>query len=420
MNSVSNAHARFANIDADDMATLGPSCASPLVAVAALSARMLAQSARQAGLRVAALDIFGDHDTRTASSLWLDIGGKGLSIDRARLVDALRRIARLPRVVGWIAGSGTEPLVGELGRMRELPPLLGNEPHAAAMVRDPRRFFTLLDELGIPHPNVSFTWPAGPGWLFKQADGCGGTHVVPAAHAPLAADASARHGYFQRLADGRPFSALFMAARGRATVIGFAEQLICAMGTKPFVHAGSVGPVSLPPPLARRLREAITAVSARAGLAGLNSCDFLLDGDEFAILEINARPSSTMSLYEEAWRECWPCGLLAHHIDACLRGQLPSEPGGQAPRCAGQQVLFAPHPLTCSAAFSDACLADPGCRDVPMPGTCIEAGQPLLTLVAVAPSPEGVRRALDAQCERVLARIETSYEPDHVPFVKHG
>ncbi len=402
------------------MVSLAPSRAAPIVAVAALSARMLAESARRAGLRAAALDLFGDRDTRAASSLWFDVGGETLSIDRERLVMALRRIARLPRVAGWIAGSGTEPLVAELSEMRGLPPLIGNDPRAAAAVRDPSRFFSMLDTLGIAHPPVSTTRPTEPGWLFKEADGCGGTHVVPAANAPRWDDAGAHRGYFQRQAKGRPFSALFVAARGRAQVLGFAEQLTSAIGDSPFVHTGSVGPVELPETLARRLREAIATVTAHAGLTGLNSCDFLLDGDDFALLEINARPSSTMALYEAAWREHWPFGLVAAHLDACLRGRLPNAPRGPAARCEGQQVLFAPRALTCSSALSDACMANPACRDVPMPGTRIEAGQPLVTVVANAPSRDAVKQALHHERERMLERIDTFEEPDHVLLVKHG
>ncbi|MBN3850999.1 ATP-binding protein, partial [Paraburkholderia sp. Ac-20342] len=80
---------------------------------------------------------------------------------------------------------------------------------------------------------------------------------------------------------------------------------------------------------------------------------------------------------------------------------------------AGQQVLFAPVSFTASAAFSDACFDDPHCRDVPMPGTRIEAGQPVCTLLARAASLDAVRRALDAQHARVVQRIETCDEPDY-------
>jgi len=457
---------------------------APFVAVAGLSARLLAQSAARAGWRVAALDIFGDRDTRAAAECWFDVGAGGsagggangsasgganggtnddagnganggaLALDRARLVDALTRIARLPHLLGWIGGSGLEPLMAPLCREPGLPRLLGNDAETIAAVREPRRFFALLDALGIAHPTVSFERPEqADGWLFKLADGCGGTHIRPAAavaaeatsaavpqavpqamphaapqaipqaaphataFAPQPRSAPAEHGYFQRLGNGQPLSALFIGAGGRAHLLGFAEQLVCAIGDLRFVHAGSLGPIEMPPPAAARIQQALDALCARTGLVGLNSCDFLFDGSAFEVLEINARPSATMALYETASPDAWPRGLLAGHLDACRHGRAPSDASlalAREPRWrAGQQVLFAPVSFTASAAFSDACFDDPHCRDVPMPGTRIEAGQPVCTLLARAASLDAVRRALDAQHARVVQRIETCDEPDY-------
>lgn len=407
---------------------------APFVAVAGLSARMLAQSAARAGLRVVALDVFGDRDTREAAELWFDIGAGQLSIDYARLVAALERAARLPGLIGWIDGSGLEPFVAQLCRTRGLPRFIGNPAEASAAVREPRRFFALLDALDIPHPAVAFTRPAdrategateAQGWLVKHADGCGGTHIEPAA--AVSDSRVAAQEYFQRRSTGRSLSALFIAARGNARVLGFAEQFTCKMGNLPFVHAGSMGPLGpldLPPPVEARVRAAIAALCARTGLTGINSCDFLLDGDAFELLEINTRPSSTMTLYETAAPDAWPHGLLACHIEACRHGRLPAPAIPQTPAPAawraGQQVLFAPRPFVVSQSFSDACLRDPCCRDVPMPGTWIEAGQPVCTLLVRAASLDAVRHALEAQRVLVLQRIETRHEPDYAFIQCHS
>jgi predicted ATP-grasp superfamily ATP-dependent carboligase len=345
-------------------------------------------------------------------------GGGALAIDRQRLTHALGRVARLPRFLGWIGGSGLEPLIAQVCDAPGLPRFIGNTAEASAAVRAPRRFFALLDELHIPHPAVSFARPATAqdGWLFKLADGCGGTHIKPAA--ALGAQSLPAQGYFQRLGRGRSLSALFIGAQGRAHLIGFAEQLTCVLGGLAFVHAGSIGPIDVPPRVAARVQTALDALCARTGLIGLNSCDFLLDGDAFALLEINARPSSTMALYETASPDAWPDGLLACHLDACRFGRPPSAASAalarEPPMRAGQRVLFAPAPFTVSAGFSDACLRDPQCRDVPMPGTRVEAGQPVCTVLVRAASVDAVRRALDAQRALVLQRIETCDEPDHV------
>jgi uncharacterized protein len=382
------------------------------VAVAGLSARMLAQSAARSGLRIIALDTFGDRDTREASMQWLGIGGAPLAIDGALLADALARTARVPGLIGWIAGSGIEPFVAQLCGAPGLPYFIGNPVACSATVREPQRFFPMLDALAIPHPPIRFAPPAEPqGWLVKRADGCGGTHVEWAD----AVERAPSQAYFQRHMKGRPLSALFIAAHGTARVIGFAEQLVCTIGNRPFVHAGSIGPIDLPPNVAARVYASIEALCAQTDLTGMHSCDFLLDGDDFAVLEINTRPSSTMALYETAAPRAWPHGLLACHIDACLHGRLP--PAGTTtlppPWRAGQRVLFAPRGFDVCPAFSDACLHDPNVRDVPMPGARIEAGEPVCTLLVSAESTDAVRRALDAQHRLVLQRIETCDEANH-------
>jgi predicted ATP-grasp superfamily ATP-dependent carboligase len=55
-----------------------------------------------------------------------------------------------------------------------------------------------------------------------------------------------------------------------------------------------------------------------------------------------------------------------------------------------------------------------------MPGTWIEAGQPVCTLLARATSMDAVRRALQRQEARVLQRIETCHEPDYAFIQCHS
>jgi predicted ATP-grasp superfamily ATP-dependent carboligase len=395
-----------------------PSTSAPFIAVAGLSARLLAQSAAQAGYQVAALDLFGDRDTRRYAKLWLDTGGSGLSIDRDKLHAALERVARLPRLTGYVTGSGIEPHIGWLHETPRLPRLIGNDADATAAVRDPLRFFALLDELGIAHPEVAFERPALPeGWLHKAADGCGGTHIQPAVHT------GAHDGYFQRVSNGLPMSALFVAAQREARVIGYAEQLHIASDALPYLHAGSLGPVDLPAPVAQQIDRAVHSITARANLVGLNSLDFLLDGDTIHVLEVNARPSSTMALYERAWRDVWPRGLLALHIDACLHDRLPPAHVG-VPQCrAAQQVVFAPKAFTVTRRFSDALFVDPVCHDIPNAGTRIEAGQPVCTMLVTlnAGTPRAaLMHELQRHTQRLSQRIETSTEPAHELVDSHG
>src|SRR5438270_12333970 len=99
----------------------------PTLVVAGLSARMLAESARRAGWRVIALDLFGDVETRASVDDWHQIGDPAtLRLDPARTYAALQRAASLPGAMGWVAGSGFESCPQLLQAPFPRLPLLGN------------------------------------------------------------------------------------------------------------------------------------------------------------------------------------------------------------------------------------------------------------------------------------------------------
>ena len=139
------------------------------LAVAAVSARMLAEAAAHDGYGVVALDLFGDADTRRASQRWHPIGAPGsLQIDAARVLDALQQLAQQGRdtVIGWIPGSGFEGRPELLEAGAQLLPLIGTPADAVRRVRDPAEFFGVLAAHGIAHPPVRADAPAdAEGWL---------------------------------------------------------------------------------------------------------------------------------------------------------------------------------------------------------------------------------------------------------------
>jgi uncharacterized protein len=182
-------------------------------------------------------------------------------------------------------------------------------------------------------------------------------------------------------------SALFFAAGGHAVIVGFAEQLTAAHGALLFVHTGSLGPIDLPLPIASRIDEMVRAIVARTGLIGMNSIDFLLDEDTVNVLEINARPSSTAALYELASPAAWPHGLLASHIDACIKGRLPQPPVAAPQRHVAQRVAFAPYRFTATHRLSDTLFAAPWCPRRAATGRAHRGGRTGCTLIATAAAP---------------------------------
>lgn len=390
----------------------------PILVVAALSARMLAQSARRAGWRVIALDLFGDVDTRAAVDDWQQIGDPAtLQLDPARTYRALERASRIPGVMGWVAGSGFESCPQLLQTRFPALPLLGNSLQAYEAVRTPVRFFGLLATHGIPFPETLAQPPRETnGWLRKDASGTGGWHIrrAGAREEPLRAGHS--DVYFQRMCAGRSMSALFAAHGGSATVLGFNEQIIVPQRRHPFTWRGAIGPVEVPAGLASQVHHAVQTIVAHTHLVGLNSLDFLFDGERFFVLEVNPRPSATMALYDG---HLLP-SLLALHVRAC-RGEALDQPARatHAPPIRGEQVVFARAGHTVSPAFVARAQQRGWCHDVPTAGTPIAAGTPLCSVsVTCAPgtSTEAVRAELAARAATIEPMMKVRHD---APLTAH-
>ncbi|AXF02039.1 ATP-grasp domain-containing protein [Paraburkholderia hospita] len=391
----------------------------PVVVVAALCARMLAESARRAGWRVIVLDLFGDTDTRRASGMWHPIGDPAsLSIDPQRTREALDAASRTPNVIGWIAGAGFEAHRDLLDDRRIPLATIGNARESYDAVRDPVRFFALLDDAGIPHPEIQLQAPIDPvGWLEKDANGTGGMHIRHAAQRH-ATGASGGGRYFQRQQPGRSMSALFIADTRKTTIIGFNEQLIVPHGGQPFVYGGAIGPVDVPDAVRQQIAAAVNAIVLRTRLKGLNSLDFIVDGERCFVLEVNARPSATMSLYERDSNR----SLLSLHVRACAGASLDTEASNiheHAASLCGEQIVFSDRDRTVSPEFVQRALNLGWCHDIPVTGSFIAAGAPLCSVSAVCAhgtQTATVRAELAARAA-TIASIDTTRKPGHADLL---
>jgi uncharacterized protein len=371
------------------------------IAVAALSARMMAEAAVRDGFEVVALDLFGDADTRAAAAQWISLGDPAsLEIDDALTLSALRELARRGEVSGWIAGSGFEGRPRLLAEGAQLLPLVGTPVSAVCRVRDPALFFDFLASHGIRHPPVRLGALArslpddGARWLVKDALGCGGWQVRRATPEQLA-ELPAQH-YLQREAPGVPMSATFVANGRQAVVLGFNALTVRRFGTRPFVFCGVVGPVPLGALAASRVQAAVRALTTGFELRGLCSLDFMCDGDEIAVLEVNPRPPASLALYGD--------GVMAAHVQACLHGVLPAPP--TPTQVEGLEIVFARHGGQVDAALAQRLASRPDTHDHPAAGLRFAAGDPLCSLSARGPDADAVRAALHQAREALLDSLE--------------
>jgi len=375
--------------------------------VAGLSVRTLAESARQGGWRVISLDLFGDIDTRRASTHWEAIGDASTpGIAPARLRDALDRAARCPGVDGWVAGSGFEGLPGLLDAGGPALPCLGMPAPRVTRLRSPTAFFAALDRLMLLHPPVSLEPPLdGGAWLAKRAGGCGATHIRLATGAPGDVCAPADT-YYQRIQPGMPMSALFLADGAAFRLVALNRLIVRPLDDRPYVYVGAVGPVS-DRALERTIGQALAKLVPEFGLRGLASLDFIVDGAAGVhLLEINPRPSASMQLHAQAW----PAGLMRAHVQAA-RGRLPATPPRHGDTVRGHSTVFAERAGRIDAASAEALARAGHHHDLPAAGTCFARGEPVCSVSAQAAGLDEVAGLLQARSAQVLARLASSAEP---------
>jgi predicted ATP-grasp superfamily ATP-dependent carboligase len=364
--------------------------------VVSCSARMLAQSAARAGIRVVALDHYADADTRAFSAHAQAVPFTDGAFEPQALLDAACKFAPdrdFPLVYG--SGLDSQPeLLEALGRSREV---IGNSPAIQRLFRSPRSFFELLRQCGVPYPEIRHERPEnGQKWLIKSGCSEGGKRVRFCAQ-----DQGGAEDYYQRWVCGKTYSALFLADSDTAKVIGFNTLWTTGFSLRPFLFAGAMSYAPLSPAQQQQIEDHIAALVKVGGIRGLNSLDFMVTHDgELQVLEVNARPSATMALYDEDT----PGGLLAAHIRAC-RGELKLDVA--AAKVRAFRVYFAPRRIVAMP------IADwpSWCADLPVAGSIVEPGQPLCTILAEGDHPADVERLLRQRLGHISATWPTTTYP---------
>lgn len=365
------------------------------VLIAAQSGRALAQAARRAGLRPYVADLFGDADTLALAETCRVMPGRfGRGMVPEAALDALDGLAaEAGDSLGVVLGSGFEDdpaLIADIARRHRL---IGASAETVAVLKDPFAFAALCARLGVPHPAVS----AGPvddpsRWLAKARGGSGGGHIRPAETAMP----EPGH-YLQARVPGRPYALNGLAAGGDVRVLALTEQWCSPAPGRPFRYGGAVafaegetGP--LPAPLVAAITRAAGRIVAATGLTGLFSADFLSDGSEWWLTEINPRPGATLDVLDRRSRP-----LLPAHVAACLSGGRQIDLGAPPVDAAASAICYA----GCDHAPVPTVAWPPHVRDRPGAGTVVRRDAPLCTVFATGANGAAARTALHERVGRL-------------------
>ncbi len=346
------------------------------IVIVAHSARMAAQLADQAGVKALVIDCFADCDTQAVATAFIQIPSLALLDLQPAVEDFIARFA----VTDVLYGSGFESYPESLDYLHSRLKLLGNPSETFKKLADKPAFFGLLHNVGIAYPRTQFLPPTKiEGWLVKPMQGQGGAGITfyRTRRQHQAGD------YYQRLQKGVAHSVLFLADGQNFCIVGFNRQWTVALDTEQaFVFAGVSTVADVPPEQQRQVAGWLAKLVPALSLQGLNSLDFIRDGEHIYLLEINPRISASLQLYQGDW--------LAHHINA-INGVLPTA-NFQHTYHAAYQIIYAHQAVQIPDPFH----WPEQCCDVPPTGALIRKGQPICSIIAYHTNAGLLMQTLDS------------------------
>ena len=293
---------------------------SETVLIAAFSGRALAQSARRAGYVPLVVDAFGDADTRAAAGDYVHMPDAIRFGFRGKpLATALARLAKSApsKPIGLVLGSGFEDRPKLIANLDDTFRILGTKAATVAEVKDPRTFFPLLKQLGIAHPETSLAPPDDPaGWLVKRRGAAGGAHI----RAVRSGRSYGPAHYFQRQISGTPMSVLAVTSSG-GMAMELSRQWVASSARRPFRYGGAAIIDYAETPAQDAMIRAAALLIELLDPHGLVSFDFMVEGDDAYLLEVNPRPGATLDVFDDARGN-----LFRAHVEAGLGNPLWQHP----------------------------------------------------------------------------------------------
>ena len=189
------------------------------------SARAAAFSIWRAGYQPYAIDLFADRDLAAICP--------AVKIQRYPH-DFLESLAAAPNAP-WIYTGGLENYPRLVDRLAEVRPLLGNPGDVLRPIRDPRQLAEAARDAGCVAPEMGGTAGSSSSadmqWLVKPMRSSGGIAIRFATATEQSRPPPGT--YLQQIVEGASASAVFIAASGRAGLLGMLGMRKIQKGTPP-------------------------------------------------------------------------------------------------------------------------------------------------------------------------------------------
>jgi predicted ATP-grasp superfamily ATP-dependent carboligase len=358
-------------------------CMNELIVIGA-SVRALAFSAIRAGYKPCAIDLFADRDLAAVCP----------AVKIERYPDGFEEALAAAPQAPWIYAGALENYPSLIERLAKIRPLIGNSAEVVRRARDVAQLGEAVRAAGFQFPEVRQSADEGK-WLVKAQRSSGGLGVRMATAEEMRQPPAGC--YLQRYVEGEALSAVYLAAGGKAVLVGVTKQLVGRdFGlSKPFLYVGNVGPILFGEEDVARLKTLGVALASKLGLVGLFNVDFVRNDGGLWPTEVNPRYSASVEVLERGL-EVQAVGL---HVAACHQGTVRWLARNN-PECFGKAVVYAERDCRVSPVLEIVTgelndpRAWPAMADLPRTGEEIRAGQPVVTVFIAGESAERVETEL--------------------------
>ncbi len=388
------------------------------------SVRAAAESAKNAGYEVYAIDRFGDRDTLRVVQQHLSLPDFDQITEREfeefrrsaiqwtqsmpfLIVGGVRAADRLIRSLKPTLTSQTQLLIESAAKLRAIDVL--QEACRNTLFRLPETRFLTAQEIQQSHGKSISVSPVDR-YLIKSNGDSGGLGVQwfggdGSGGQPCSSDAVV----LQRWVPGRLFGSVFLSNGTEVGLLGTCRGRFTRYPNLPFVYCGSVGPVAIEPAIQDALLEVSARLVQQTGFRGIFNIDWLgcRQGPP-SLIEVNPRWTASVELVERHWRERLTLNPLEMPCFSVLDWTMQAIEGHPLPRYLEKRTLDLPLSHRSSGlivtggaestAFNS--MGTPSSRNVSDPNLTID-------------NPEG----LSCFVKRIIfSRRDQLFCPDHLSF----
>jgi len=374
----------------------------------------IANSAKKAGYKIYAADYFGDIDLRHVCSGFRAVikqkRGKSCGKIKSKFkpetfLKMAKSLSKKYKIDAILLSSGLDDYFNILRELDDLVPILGNSPRIVERVRKKPRFFKELKRLGIEYPETAIVKSIdeakaaaakiGYPVLLKPLGGFGraiiGTALNPKEMERVLSFSTGKI-LVQKLIYGLHVSISFLTTTKDVKVLTINEQLLglrFLFQQEPFGYCGNIVPLRIADSTLKKCKHIAEKIALNFGLQGSNGIDIVISKEGIPyVVEVNPRFQGTLECVERVLG----INLVESHINACLHGSLPTIKEKTSTFCT-RLILYSPKRVLAPGVtlFHEV-------RDVPLPESIIEKGEPLCSIIA-----EGKNRNFSFQKARKLA-----------------